>query len=96
MYEKEVMTLGRWDNFEHLEESLTLDELFALYSAIREREIREFKNTARAMGATIEDEEETQEESPLEKIVRRAAERRGEQAGEARDLSAMGLGYRKV
>lgn len=47
------MTLGAWRNFEELEESLTLTELFTLYGAVQAKEMRQFKNMARAQGADI-------------------------------------------
>lgn len=93
MYEKEVMTLGRWDNFDHLESSLTIDELFALYETLKDQELRNFKSTARAMGATFDDEE-TSEPEGFNDIVQRAAARRGDDLNTRReDFSAIGIGY---
>lgn len=46
--------MGIWRNFDELEEALTLEELFTLYDEVINKEIRQFKNFARAQGADID------------------------------------------
>lgn len=48
--------VGVWKNFSDLEEELTLDELFILYEATTERQMRLMKTVSAALGATPEDE----------------------------------------
>lgn len=56
-YESEVFCeVGVWKNYDELEESLTLDELFLTYEATAERQNRLLKTVASAMGASVEDE----------------------------------------
>lgn len=43
--------MGAWKNFEELEDTLTLDELFLLYEQASERQQRLMKTVAAALGA---------------------------------------------
>lgn len=45
--------VGVWKNFNELEESLTLDELFTLYEATSERQKRIMKSLSAAMGGDV-------------------------------------------
>lgn len=51
------MLIGRWKNYEELEESLSLPELMALYSEHRTYEQRQMLRMAKAQGADIEIED---------------------------------------
>jgi len=58
-YESEVFSdCGAWKNFYDLEDSLSLDELLALFGAAIKRQNRLIRTIAAAMGAEMEDEEE--------------------------------------
>jgi hypothetical protein len=48
---------GAWKNFDEMEDTLTLDELFILYETASERQQRLMKTVAAAMGANVSDEE---------------------------------------
>lgn len=46
--------VGRWVNYEELEASLSMPELFALYAEVLDAEIRHFKALAKAQGADVD------------------------------------------
>lgn len=74
------MLLGVWENLEHLETVLSLDELNAIVNAGRDRDMRHWKFQASLKGINLDDsnsndtkeQEETGEEA-LARIKRRAA-----------------------
>lgn len=72
------MLLGIWENFEHLEETVSLEELNAVVKAGRDREMRNWKFQASLKGVKLDDadtddgDRETGEEA-LSRIKRRAA-----------------------
>jgi hypothetical protein len=56
MIEKEVFAeCGAWKNFHDMEESLSLDELVALYDITLERQDRLLRTMAAALGAEVEE-----------------------------------------
>lgn len=103
-YESRVFTsVGRWANFDELEESLTLPELFMLYGESVEREIRDFKATAKAFGAELElnfgpPKESNQVPDAFEGILDRINQKEEESSAEKekRKFSSMKLGYRSA
>lgn len=70
--EREVLINGHWKNFDDLEESLTLPELYELYGAIKDREYREMKVVAAMNGVDIE--EDSKEKVKSFEDVKREAE----------------------
>lgn len=63
------MILGIWKNIYELEESINLDELQCLLTAVREREHRQFKAMAAVQGIDIDEgKQEQREEDPVERI----------------------------
>lgn len=48
--------VGAWKDYEELEESLTLDELFLTYEAATERQTRLLKTVAAAWGGSVAEE----------------------------------------
>ncbi|MGH0052419.1 MAG: hypothetical protein ACQ5SW_03385 [Sphaerochaetaceae bacterium] len=104
------MQIGRWRNFEELEESLTLDELLALYSEATDRERRQTAGVAQAFGAEVEIEygpkkqvvtEQQNGGDVLEGIFGRASERLGKNLVEDKqtkvrnEFAGMGMAYSK-
>jgi hypothetical protein len=86
------MQLGAWKSYVELEENLTLSELLELYSGILSSKMEEFKNMARANGATIDDEKKGGDDqtTSFADIVNRVKERKGvatEDKSEARTLA---------
>lgn len=74
-----------------LEESLTLDELFEIYSSILEKESEEFKRDASLQGVQIPDE--SNEEDPEQEDFRtRLARRKSEQTGDTKALAEAKFG----
>lgn len=80
------MQVGAWKSYDELESNLTLDELYELYHGIMSNKIEEFKNMARANGATFEDEDKQGEKEPVpendglnpfQKILKEVDERNG-------------------
>jgi hypothetical protein len=71
------MLLGVYENIEHLEETITLEELNAVISAGRERDMRNWKFQASLNGIKLDDEKEDVQqetgEEALARIKRRAA-----------------------
>jgi hypothetical protein len=83
MYEKEVFLLGRWKNYDDLEESLTLNELIETYAAKFEAENRIIEAHVKIAGGTIEkpkleSDTEPKEETMEDRLARRKAERQME------------------
>lgn len=75
--EAEVFLLGIWENFEHLERTVSLPELNKLAEAGRDRDMRHWKFQASLKGIKLDDEESEEEpetgEEVLARIKRRAA-----------------------
>lgn len=104
-YESRVLSkVGRWANFEDLESSLTLDELFILYKEVLDAEIRNLKATAKAFGAEgVElnfgpDEDTTESvENAFEGVLNKLSEKTGQDFlnNDERKFSSMKLGYNK-
>ena len=98
-YETVVMQLGAWKSFEELEVHLTLEELFELYQGVMHTRMEEFKNMARAAGATFKDEESEDEPtneggetiSPFDKVVNMAKEKAGQQVSTKPVDSSIGM-----
>lgn len=71
------MLLGVWENFEHLEETVSLEELNKIVEAGRDRDMRHWKFQASLKGIKLDDELEDEEretgEEALDRIKRRAA-----------------------
>jgi hypothetical protein len=51
-----VFLLGRWKNYDELEECLTFEELTAIINALREKEARENKFMAAIQGIDLDEE----------------------------------------
>lgn len=72
------MLLGIWENIEHLEQTMSLEELNKVIEAGRERDMRHWRFQASLKGIKLDDDaeddtpQETGEEA-LERIKRRAA-----------------------
>lgn len=106
-YESRVLSkVGRWANFDELEESLTLNELFHLYSEVVDAEIRDFKAQAKAFGADVElnfgpPETDNQPvgnafEGIMDRINSKRQEDLSEEDKERQEFSKMKLGYNKL
>lgn len=52
-----MFTIGRWDNYEHLEECLTIDELIESYIGLQKGNDRLIENMARMWGATPKEDD---------------------------------------
>jgi hypothetical protein len=68
------MLLGRWANFDQLEEELSMDELIAILDASREREQRQNRFAAALKGVKLE--EDSAEERFNQVRIRAEARRR--------------------
>lgn len=53
-----MFLLGRWKNFDEMEEDLTVEELLEAYNAIFKKEHRFTRVMAAVMGADVGDDEE--------------------------------------
>jgi len=82
-----VFLLGRWKNYEELEESLCFEELLATINAIREKEMRDRKFFAAIEGIDLDEQEE-----PLGDITKL----NGYQAAQEGFGIGMGLGYMEI
>lgn len=70
------MLTGAWNNFDHLEESLSYPELTAMVKALREQEDRSNRMLAAVNGINLD--ENKREDSAFERIRREVeAEKRG-------------------
>lgn len=72
------MLLGIWENIEHLEETLNMEELNAILSAGRDRDMRHWKFQASLKGINLDDADEKEDqretgEEALARVKRRAA-----------------------
>jgi hypothetical protein len=78
------MQLGAWKSYVELEENLTLSELIELYSGILNSKMEDFKNMARANGATINEEQKGGDDqaTSFADIISRVKERAGVAAEE--------------
>jgi hypothetical protein len=56
--------VGAWQNIEAVEDSLTIDELFALYRTTSKRQQRLARTVAMAMGADVGPEDEDDPDVP--------------------------------
>lgn len=56
--------VGAWKNYSELEDELTLDELFILYEATTERQMRLMKTVSAALGAAPADDDTYDPENP--------------------------------
>lgn len=79
-----MFLLGRWKNYDELEDSLTIEELLATISAIRDKENNERKFNAAIQGIDLD--EETAPPADITTLSGGAAARSGFGIG-------MGLGY---
>lgn len=97
-----VFTLGRWDNYQHLEDSLSLDELYATAQTMQETEYRQQKFAAAMKGIDLDKETDGGTRTDLDRVKERVERRlRGEPAEgqeapedeqkEISELAAMGL-----
>ena len=82
--------LGRWKNYDELEESLCVDEVVATINALRIKEDRERKFFAAIQGIDLE--ENVESTGPVEDIV----DLQGYAARETGFGIDMGLGYVQV
>ena len=79
--------MGKWKNYNELEENLCVDELIAILNAIRDKEQRERKFLAAIQGIDLDDDQ--QDEGDITELS-------GYQATEAGFGINMGLGYAEV
>lgn len=82
--EAEVFLLGRWKNYDELEDSLTIEELLTTIEAIRERENNQRKFDAAMQGIDLD--AETERPRDITTLTGREAAKAGFGIG-------MGLGY---
>jgi len=88
------LLLGKWDNIEHLEASLTLEELEGLLSASRDREERLMKFYAAFKGVDLD--KETTKEDPVEAAKRRANAKLSGRSQEELDWEDLGIDYEVI
>lgn len=96
--EAEVFLLGRWKNFEELEESISLPELDFILKHKREREHNEQKFAAALQGVDLDKDAKNSVEERLEKVQRAAAVRLagGEEEFERLELQELGFGFQTL
>lgn len=90
--------IGAWRNFDELEESLTLEELYILANTQQLREHRIIRKLGAIQGVDIPDigdeaPAEKQDESFRDRVERRLRDSRGE---EEITSSVQGVGYQQV
>lgn len=90
--------IGAWHNFDHLEESLTLEELYVLANTQGLREHRIIRKLGAIQGVDIPDiEEESEEETQKDfrdRIEERLRNERG--VGMADPAKMQGTGYQQI
>lgn len=95
------MLIGKWKNFEELEESVNIDELNLLVKAIYERERRGHKFFAAMKGIKLDDPEEDVQTRFERAQFRAEARLKGmtepeiEEAEEANALQSLGFNFSK-
>lgn len=87
---------GSWSSFDHIEESLTLDELMLLYSTIQESIEEDRVFAASLKGIDLRDGQKGEESSSFEEIKRRAAAKAAGKTEEELEFAGMGFGFVEV
>lgn len=77
------MTLGIWTSFDHLEESLNMEELVEIVKAIWNKEHRYVKAMAALKGIDLDKGREPEQEDPVEAAKRRVAARQANMSEDA-------------
>lgn len=84
------MLIGTWKNFDHLERSLTLDELELVLQTYRDQRMEDRRFAAALKGIDIDAENNDSEEAVRRAKVRAEARLRGENPEHA-EFADMGL-----
>ena len=84
--------LGRWKNYDELEESLCFDELLATINAMREKEMRERRFMAALQGVDLDESMEESDGESGDDITSLS----GFQASQAGFGIGLGLGHMEV
>jgi len=88
-----VFLLGRWKNYDELEECLTFEELTAIINALREKEARENRFMAAIQGIDLEESSDT---APEQKDLGDIKSVQGYAAAQEGFGIGMGLGYMEI
>lgn len=83
---------GSWSSFDHIEESLTLDELMLLYENIHKALDQDRKFAASLKGIDLGDDN-SGTESSFEEIQRRAEAELAGKSEDELDFADMGFGF---
>lgn len=104
-YESEVFVeVGRWENYDHLETSLSLDELLEIYEAVIDKRNTEARQQARMMGIDVKEPpprkrgDETEDKQAWQEMQERIRAKYKEQAQteEQDDTSVPGISYKQI
>ena len=88
--ESEIFLLGIWKDYEELEKSLSLSEMFATLSAKRDMDYQDKKFTASLKGINLDEATGKQDEDPWEAMKARvAAKTSGIGNGDPNDITAL-------
>ena len=89
--------LGRWNNIEHLEDSLNLDEVKRIVEAKRDEEYRSNRFAAALKGVDLDAQNKEQIQERFDAVERRARAKLAglseEEVGRRDDADILGLGY---
>ena len=86
--------MGRWKNFDDLEESLNMPELMLILKEKRAGERRERQFLAAIQGIDLDKNEKDPVQERIEEVKRRAAVRTlGEQEVERQEYAELGFGF---
>lgn len=79
--------MGGWKNIQDLEDNISLDELYALYKATRDKEYRHHRFMAALKGVNLDEDEK----DDFENVKRRAEARLKGRSEESIELEEFGL-----
>lgn len=83
---------GSWSSFDHLEESLTLDELMLLYKECHKKVDQDRKFAASLKGIDLGNDNE-EEESSFEEVERRAQAKLAGKSENELEFAEIGFGF---
>jgi hypothetical protein len=92
-YEAEILLLGIWKNVEELEEYLTVEELEAMYTAIREKEYRHFKMLAAVQGIDLDENKSEENQLTVEDVKARLAAKQAGKSEEQWEVEELGFDF---
>jgi type I site-specific restriction-modification system R (restriction) subunit len=85
--------VGKWNNFEELEDSITMQELKAIIDANRKAETRRHKFMAALKGINLDDPNTESDEERFERIRRTSSAKLRGKSEEEYTLEEIGFGY---